>query len=335
MNLEMRRIMTADDLPDEWDEFAEEYYQFREFLIHTEKYNYCNQRYYLFYYKEVFTAGLVVYTLTLDLFTYSIIRIPFSMNIAGIPCSVSASGFIGNAELLIQIIALVKKIEKGFLVVLNLNSIPDIKNIMIGRTLPAIILQKNFKSWDDYLGSLRSDYRRRLKLITGPFKKIKTVQGDCSLYTREMHCLYLEVLKHSKGKLETLSYSFFHELPQRFSLTAYFDKEILLGWYISVSCSGKFYFFLGGFNYSTNREYNTYFNLLLGILKEGIEKGKPLIDLGQTAEISKTRLGGRSREKWMLVHHSNWLVRRLLIATGSVLEYSGKFPETHVFRENV
>ena len=333
MILEMKKITSANDLPDEWDELAEGYYQLREFLIHAEKYNPCKQRYYVFYRKNSFVAGLVVYTLTLDLFTYSFIRCPFSMNIAGIPCSVSASGFIGNTELLVQVIELVKITEKGFLVILNLNSIPDIKDMMKGRTLPTIIFRNRFQSWDDYLESLRSDYRRRLKLITRPFKEIKTIQGDCSLYTEEMHRLYLEVLRHSKGKLETLSYSFFYNLPKRFLLTAYFDQDKLLGWYISVSYFRKYYFFLGGFDYDTVREYNTYFNLLLGVLKEGIERSSPIIDLGQTAEISKTRLGGKITEKWMLVHHSNWLVRKLLIAARYLLEYSQKFPETHVFKE--
>jgi hypothetical protein len=333
MILKMQIVKTAADLPGEWDGAVKDYFQTREFLTHTEKYNSCDQRYYTFYNDNSFAAGLVVYTLKLDLFTYSFIRCPLSMNIGGIPCSVSSSGFIGKLEFLVQVINQVKTKEKGFLVILNLAVRPEMQDVMIGNTLPTIIFDNEFRSWNSYIGSLKSEYRRRIKRSAEQFESIIKNRGDCTLFTKAMYKLYLAVLDHSKGKLETLSYNFFHQLPERFSLTAFHFEDNLLGWYISVSHENQFYFFLGGINYKLNDRFKTYSNLLQDLLEEGIRFNRPIIDLGQTAEISKIRLGGKIKEKWMVVHHSKWLFRKLLITSRKILEYSEKFPVNHVFKE--
>ena len=96
MDTEIKNISKAPDLPENWDSVAGDYFQTREFLNHTEKYNPCNQRYYLLYRNGIFEIGIVAYALKINLLTYLNISSPFRMNIAGIPCSVSASGIIGN-----------------------------------------------------------------------------------------------------------------------------------------------------------------------------------------------------------------------------------------------
>jgi len=148
-----------------------------------------------------------------------------------------------------------------------------------------------------------------------------------------MYNQYLGVLKRSKGKLETLSVEFFQNLPSNFTLTAFYSSEKLIGWYISCTFNEKFYFFLGGLDYRVNREFNTYFNILLNVVKEGIGKGASLIDLGQTAEIPKLRLGGKIVEKTMLGYHSSRIMRKLMKAGKSLLEYSMVVHESHVFKE--
>ena len=86
-------------------------------------------------------------------------------------------------------------------------------------------------------------------------------------------------------------------------------------------------------DYKVNRQFNTYFNILLNVVKEGIEKRASIIDLGQTAEIPKLRLGGKLVEKTMMGYHSNRIMRKLMKAGKSLLEYSTVLHETHVFKE--
>jgi len=333
MDTEIKNISRAFDLPGNWDCEALDYFQTREFLNHTEKYNPCKQRYYLLYQDGIFETGVVVYTLKLDLLTYLNIPSPFRMNIAGIPCSVSASGIIGNQSDLTQIIGYIKTCEKGLLLFLNLATEIQEENMISGKTLPTIILANQFRSWEDYLGTMRADYRRRVRQLSLPFSGIQMKQSDCSGFDDRMHKLYLDVLKRSKGKLETLSLEFFRNLPSNFSLTAFYNADKLIGWYISSTFKEKFYFFLGGVDYMVNRQFNTYFNILLNVVQEGIEKGASVIDLGQTAEIPKLRLGGKLDEKMMAGYHSNRIMRSLMKAGKSLLEYSTAVPETHVFKE--
>jgi hypothetical protein len=56
------------------------------------------------------------------------------------------------------------------------------------------------------------------------------------------------------------------------------------------------------------------------------------LDLGQTAEVPKTRLGGSIVEKGMFGWHSNPVARHLLGIGRGLLEYRTTVPEAHVFR---
>ncbi len=333
MPVEIKMFSKALDLPEKWDALAVDYFQTRGFLGYTEKYNPCNQRYYILFQDGIFKAGSIVYTLRLDIFTYLPVSSPFRMNISGIPCSVSSGGFVGDFKLFPGLINYIKSQEKGLFLILNLDSDPLISDTAIGRTLPTIILENKFQSWESYLQSLRANYRRRVIRLSRPFSEIFEKQGACMQFDDKMYQQYLEVLKRSKGKLETLSQRFFQNLSLNFNLTAYYSQEKLLGWYISTIYKEKYYFFLGGIDYELNKQFNTYFNILFGVLKEGIVKKASSIDLGQTAEIPKIRLGGKVNEKYMLGDHSNLLLRNLLKAGTGILEYTVTVPEAHVFKK--
>ena len=330
---EIKIIPRAAELPENWDSLALDYFQTIEFLNHTEKYNPCRQRYYVLSLKGIFKAGIVVYTLKLDLLTYLSISSPIRMNIAGIPCSVSSSGFVGDREFFQQLIRYIQTIEKGLLLVLNVEPELRIQNMISGKTLPTILFTRRSETWDDYLGSLRASYRRRIRLFSDSFTGICKKQLACSSFDSDMYLQYLQVLKRSKGKLETLPIGFFMNLPSNFCLHAFYHKQRLIGWYITTTFSEKFYFFLGGIDYNMNRQFDTYFNILLSVLQDGIEKKVTVIDLGQTAEIPKIRLGGDPVEKTMLAYHSNRLILLLLKVGKRLLEYSTAVKEAHVFKE--
>jgi len=297
MNFEIVKILNALNLPGKWDELAIDYFQTKEFLIHTEKYNPCKQRYYTLAHNGILKTGAIVYTLKLDLFTYLPVSSPVRMKIAGVPCSVSSSGFVGSGEFFPKLIEHIKNEEKGMLLILNLDSNPLIENMVCGRTLPTVAITNRFQSWESYVNSLKANYRRRVLQLSRSFSEITEKKATCDQFDGQMYKQYLDVLKRSKGKLETLSLEFFQNLPSNFNLTAYYYQKNLIGWYISATFKEKYYFFLGGIDYKMNKQFNTYFNILFGVLKEGIEKKASIIDLGQTAEIPKLRMGGNLIEK--------------------------------------
>ncbi|MDP3916307.1 MAG: GNAT family N-acetyltransferase [Bacteroidota bacterium] len=333
MNQYIEKRLVAKDLPDEWNLLAENYFQKREFLSYTEKYNPCVQRYYCLYEHDKLLAAAIIYSLRLDLFTYLRIKSPLKMNIAGIPCSVSSSGIFGSKEHKEQLKNFIFINEKGFVLFLNLDEKPLHETNATGKTLPTILLKNTFKSWEEYLVHLRSDYRRRLQKITKTGSGTELIKTACSVFDEEMYRQYLQVYSKSTAKLEKLSFSFFKNLPPEFHLVACRKNGRTIGWNILLQSDRSLFFFLGGIDYQQNAENQTYLKLLTNIVAEGIVQGVDLIDLGQTAEIPKMRLGGQAQTKYMEARHSNSLFHRLLKFNEKSLEYKKEIFNHHVMKE--
>lgn len=148
-----------------------------------------------------------------------------------------------------------------------------------------------------------------------------------------MYNQYLEVYKSSKAKLEKLTYDFFLNLPDLFRLTVCTKGGVIIGWNITLFHKQVMYYFLGGINYRMNKDNSTYLFLLAHIVRRAIEMGSAEIDLGQTAEIPKMRMGGIRETRYMEAHHSNMLMNKLIIMFQGMLSYKRDLPELHVFKE--
>lgn len=328
-------INSANNLNADWDLKCNSIFQTRNFLLHCEKYNKCNQRYFELYINNQFVSGAIFYTLKMDLFTFAKISSPLKFNIIGIPCSVSPSGMIGNKKHFNNLITHIKKQNNGLLLILNCDNTTINSSLQKGNTLPTIVFQNDHSNFDDYIQKIRSSYRRRYKLITSKFTNVKAETISCIDFTIEMHDLYLNVLNKSKGKLESLTFDFFKNLPDEFQLHTFRTKNTLIGWCITVPFMNTFIFFIGGIDYSINDKYSTYFNILFHILKKGINGNYKLIEFGQTAEIPKLRLGGELVEKKMFASHSNKVLNKILGYCKGFLEYSTEFQKQNIFRSDI
>ncbi|HAQ37709.1 MAG TPA: hypothetical protein DCQ58_04295, partial [Saprospirales bacterium] len=321
MNPEFSYIKSAAQLPEAWDQLANSYFQQRSFLFHAEKFNPCKQRYYACFEMGQLAAGAVVYTLGLSLLTFLKVKSQVKMHIVGIPCSVSSPGIFGKPEAVAWLKKYISANEKGMVLFLNLpEKTKDFKGAS-GKTLPTIVFQNRFGSWENYLSQLRYPYRRRLNQILKNGNGLTLERTDCSVFDEEMYRQYLQVFQKSNEKLELLSWDFFRHLPGEFILTACRQDGQLIGWNISVKWEKTFYFFLGGIDYQSNKKFGTYFFLLIKLLKDGIESGAEEIDLGQTAEIPKMRLGGVPVERYMEATHHWMVVGKILKWAGPLLEY--------------
>ncbi|MDO8896859.1 MAG: GNAT family N-acetyltransferase, partial [Bacteroidales bacterium] len=331
--MEFKRIQASIKLPAEWDALADNYFQQTKFLLHTEKYNPCQQRYYTCSENGKLISAAIVYSLRLDLLTFINIKSPVKMNITGIPCSVSSKGIFGDKAAVEALKKHICQVEKGFVLFLNLEDEPVKGCFASGKTLPTIVLKNNFDKWDDYLAALRSNYRRRLILLSKNNSDLRFERKSCSEFTYEMYRQYLAVYKRSSGKLEKLNCDFFKNLPPEFNLTICFKNETILGWNITLESPTVYYFFLGGIDYKQNKIHNTYLRLLSAIIEDGIEKKLKAIDLGQTAETPKMRLGGKPEIRYMQAHHHNRFLNNTLKSFSTLLEYKRKLENTHAMKE--
>lgn len=331
---EFKRVESTFNLPEVWDELADNYFQQTKFLAFTEKFNPCRQRYYLCFKSDKLVSAAIVYSLRLNILTFSKIRSYVKTNIAGIPCSVSSQGIFGEKNAIETLKNHISKVEHGLLLFLNLVHEPANNHYASGKTLPTIVLTNHFNNWDDYFSSLRSNYRRRLRQIIRKNKDLRFEKFPCSGFTREMYIQYLDVYKRSIGKLEKLSFDFFKNLPAEFILTVCFRNNSIIGWNIALEHRKIYYFFLGGIDYKQNKIYNTYLGLLTILIQNGIDSKAACIELGQTAEIPKMRTGGKPEIRYMEAHHSSVIINGLLRLFSPLLEYRQRLENTSALKED-
>ena len=190
----IKKIHSAPDLNINWDNIAEYYFQRKEFLKHLQDYNPCDQRYYELYHNEKLIAGAIVYTLRIDLFTFSRIASPIKMQVIGIPVSVATEPIIGDKREFEYLLSEILKREKG--IILGLNFARDYMNdiTLNMRTLPTIVLSQDNLNIQAYEKSLTHSYRRRVRRIKEKFIGVSTVISECIDFNEEHYALYLQIM---------------------------------------------------------------------------------------------------------------------------------------------
>jgi hypothetical protein len=330
------RFEVASDLatlPPAWDALASCVFQRRGFLRHLEVHNPCRQRYHLLWRDDELRAGACVYTLRLDLLTFSRVASPIRMQVVGVPASVSAPGVVGRSPDDVEtLIRQILRTERGLVLGLNIEPAIDPSPAIAMAMLPTVVLRCGFKSWSDYLAALRAPYRRRARRILEAFRGVRAETTACSAFTDEHQRLYLQIMRRTPSKLEQLTPGFFRELPSEFSLTSYSSNGRLLCWHVVCRDNDTLYFLFGGHDYDGLATHQSYFNNLFGILGEAIDLGVARVDFGQTAEVAKMKTGAEPRQLRLFLHHRSRVVRGMLRLGRPWLEYHAATPVIHALR---
>ncbi|MBL8203415.1 MAG: GNAT family N-acetyltransferase [Blastocatellia bacterium] len=194
-------------------------------------------------------------------------------------------------------------------------------------TEPNMVLRISsaWKSYEDYLASLTSSYRKTARKIT---KDVEAAGGRVErLNTDEIinnggviHDLYGKVHERQKLRLITLSPDFIPALAATFGddfrcnvirkddetlgfVTTLKDGKTAVGYYI-------------GFDSAANAEMPIYFRLLQAVIEDAIAMGCERLSLGRTALEPKARLGARPEPMSVWIRHRiqalNLVVRGLL-----------------------
>ncbi|MCT4594248.1 MAG: GNAT family N-acetyltransferase [Anaeromicrobium sp.] len=317
----MKTYDTIDELEHVWDEkFKIDSISSFESLKNLEKNNPCFQRYHVDFNTNTF---IIDYKLNINVFTFKgPFNLKFPLNIIGMPFSISKKGYsFSNMEKYI-------KSTKGFKLILNSNDNLDLPR---GHTLPSCVLDINFKSFNDYLNSMRSSYRYRLKKALCKGTPIQIEEIENYAFNQELYNLYLQVYMDSKEKLEKLSMDFFKTYPSKIFVFKLMEKKV--AFVQLVSNKDELIFLFGGFNKKMNLEYDIYLNMLLFMIKHGIENNFKSIDFGQTAEESKLKVGCVYKEKYMYFHHHNKLINKVLYKIMPYFSYKPYSISHKVFKE--
>lgn len=329
------RVELSQDLAADWDRLSASPFQRRDFLSYLERYNPCSQRYYeLRDAQGTLRAGAVLYTLPIDLLTFRGLPSKMKLQFVGVPCSVPAPGLVGELDWQSRLVQRLRLEEPQLLVGLNIDQDLDDtdagkQGLVWGRTLPTAVLTRRFSNWNQYILGLRSDYRRRLLQQQAACSALQVRQGSCADFSQQDYDLYLQVYARSDAKLEKLSMGFFKNLPSAYVMRRLVRNEQCVAWNICLRDDDEFYFFLEGHRADIE---GVYFCQLLDVLRQGIAAGVARIDLGQTAEVPKTRLGATLIERKMFATHPSALLRGLITKASDLLIYKRQVPTPRVFR---
>lgn len=322
----IEKYYNALDIPKEWDELAKgNFALLRENLIILEKVNPCFQTYVIFKEEEYYFI-LVQYKLKLNIFCYKGLNLNINLNIIGIPISVSEKGysFIKYSD---EIKNYIKSIRGGVLI---LNAKDDLNDLGFskGSTLPTCILDIKWKTFDEYLNSIRSHYRYRyIKAL----EKVKGINiNNVKEFNENHYNLYLNVYKKSEYKLEKLSIDFFKEAKA--NIVEFKKGEKVIAFLQYTIYERKLIFLFGGLEYSLNKENDLYLNMLLHLVRVAIENDCISINLGQTAEEMKCKLGSYLEKKYIYVNHSNPFIRLILPQIVPILSYKTPNVDFEVFK---
>ena len=318
----------ATNLPGIWDEIAgENNFLRKEILIKLEEINPCNQQYHLNSQEKI---ALVSYKLKLNLFTFTkYLSLTIPTNIIGLPMSVSKSGFAIQGQNNEGTLSEYINSLQGFYLVLNAN---EQLKLAKGHTLPTCKLDIRWESLDQYLASMRSHYRYRLKRAVKKFCDIEVEElEDNRFFNEEMYELYLNVYQRSNEKLEKLDIGFFKNFPAKIFKFTLEGKAVA---FVQLMENNKELFFLfGGFQQRLNQKYDLYINMLLQIIEYGLKRDFKQIDFGQTTEETKLKLGALQEPKYLYVHHSNPIINTLLSKLVGKFSYRRYGVFHNVFRE--
>lgn len=296
-------IESAERLPKEWDKLSENNFLLKkENLAKVEKSNPCEQKYYIFCNTEV-DSIVTAYKLRLNIFTYSKFSLKLPVTMISLPYSVCKKGYSLGKGTKGDAFEFIKNI-KGPKLILNSDDEGQIDGFSKGITLPTFKLNIRWLSFEDYVNSMRSHYKYRIRkaLNKGAALTVREINPSTE-FDKSLYDLYLNVYKASEYKLEKLSMDFFKEVPARIFKFELGKQSV---GFIQIQKYGEEMMFLfGGFDYSLNTKYDIYINMLLQIVRTAIEEGCNSVDFGQTAEDTKLKLGCKSEEKYMYFNHSN------------------------------
>ncbi len=317
-------------LPPQWDVACRRRpFLLRSFLGLLEEVNPCGQRYYFFNGPDC-PSLFVTYQHRLDILTYGPGRWAMDITVVGVGCSVASPGFIVQPEAMAAFRSALSSIKGGVLI-LNARESDMVGVGAAGTTLPSCILKTKGLTFQTYLDAMRSHYRYKIKKSMARFLSVEiSVLTDNSLFDRRLYSLYEQVYQRSDYKLEKLPISFFKKSEA--TITVFKKDGKPLAFSQAVMQNGVYYFLFGGIDYSENHRFDTYFNLLIYLVKTGMEAGAHAINLGQTAEDIKTRLGCTLVPGYLYARHSNALVNFCIKKAIGLLSYKNKLVDRHVFR---
>lgn len=181
-----------------------------------------------------------------------------------------------------------------------------------------------------HLGALRSkkrlDIRRSMRKAERAgmrLTRLRDPEAIVNCYSAAVHELYVAVVRRSAHRLETLPVEFFHTLARAFAgqvelvVASLNGRVAAFNW--SLTAGGVYHLLFCGIDYTLNPQVDAYYNVMYAELDRGMRLGAGQVQMGQTADAFKGRLGCYQRPRFVAVRGGSAALSRLLATTSRVL----------------
>lgn len=339
----MTEIQSRESKPFEEDEcyknILEENEELLQFLRYLEISNPCGQVYAL--YKRVL---IISYQITWDFIAlgkkhaisgrYRIIGLPISLSNAGYLIASEDDETRNNIKVIIKEFA---DNQRGTTIVLN----SDV-SISNGKYAPStFVFYNTFKSFQDYLCSLRSSYRRKINAVLAKSNELSYRKIEQGSFSQSHYDLYLSVCERASRVFRILPFSYFRDCnADIFEVKD--QKGKLLAFFQTKDIQKVLYFVYVGFRkddkttdkLQTLSHIDLYYALLLFIIQFGIEKGFKKIAFGQTSAESKCKVGCVEELKHIYVTSSNPFMKMIFKLFTELYSYKPYGVDHNVFHKS-
>ncbi|MGC3966225.1 MAG: GNAT family N-acetyltransferase [Pirellulales bacterium] len=172
--------------------------------------------------------------------------------------------------------------------------------------MPSHFLHLQPGTFDDYLTSMRSNYRIDLKGDMKLFdrrrvriEELDETQKRSDPITPELYEFYLQLLERVEFHLLTLPREYFNEFTRRYAdrlqvLRATVDGRPA-GFFLSIPVGDMYQLLIVAVDEDLSRQFGIYRNMYFHEMESALARGFHTIGLGTTADEFKLRLGSKPR----------------------------------------
>lgn len=206
--------------------------------------------------------------------------------------------------------------------------------------LPDCVLENRWATFDDYLASMRSEYRYKIRKRIGVAQKAgirAEVRGDFADLAPRLRALWHNTFQRSREyQREILTETYFEQMDRCLgdqSCVVLLKKgDEIVAFALVLLDARTLRFIYTGLDYEHNREDCLFFMLLYEVVRLGIERGRPLMELGFTTYPPKMDVGAQLQPLRMWMKHSRRSLSPAVVALFRATTPAQKVTARKVFR---
>lgn len=180
-------------------------------------------------------------------------------------------------------------------------------------------MQPEWRSFDDYLASMKTKFRTRAKSTLKKSEKLELKSlssAEIVAYQDRIDLLFSNVLEKSDfsyGVMTSETFSLLKDaLPEHFEVVGAFYNGELVGFSTSFLNGKILEANYVGIDYDLNNELSIYQRILLNYVMQGLKHEASEIHLGRTAELMKSQIGALPENMSLYIKHQKSVPNLLL-----------------------